>query len=782
MKKVVSLFFLIPTALVGISAFANPKGTVDDPWLIGSPTAKDVVAYTNDVNTLIIEGTGAITNYTWQGDVPWKDARGAIVRAEIVSGVTNVGGYTFYKCPNLKEVILPNTVTSIGDSAFAHCAAITKIDLPEGVTEIGESAFYVCENLRELTIPIGVKQINSLTFSWCGKLEALTLMSATPPSMDNENAFSNCTSLRAIYVPEESVDAYRQEANWSTFGERIQPMPPPGHRDNPWKIGSPNVNNVLAYIDDSTLFIEGTGAMMDFESKIETPWYNDCERFSKVEIDTGITHLSNYAFTGCGITKVISDATTPPQGGSSAFAEVSQGCKWIVPCGAINEYASANETFNWCFQGTFEEYYSVNIATAEHGRVSVNWSTRLFGGEEIKVTVVPDEQYYLASLVYFDGEEHNITTTKSFIMPKANVTVAAVFETAPQGSPFNPWKIGDGSDNVFAYTNDLHTLVIEGAGATKNFDVTKPDVPWLEFCTDITSVIVGPEVKYLGSGICLGMNNLSRIVIKSPTVIDIGASAFYSFGFHCIMCVPPGLKTSYEDRVLSWMFEGTIAEYYEVEVKPSENGRITVDKQFVLSKDERTVRVTAYPDANCRLSSLVYSDGEEHDITEALSFTMPKDRNVTLTAVFAKLGTKGYPWTVNDSVTAYLDEDGTLVIEGIGAVTSTPWASQSRVITSLWVAEGITDFGKSLSTLPNLNRINGLALMTFSSAAVGVAKASGITAFAVDSTTSTADLRFTVKTASSISADEKDWKTAAEIPVSVKAEGPAGFFVITPGG
>lgn len=41
---------------------------------------------------------------------------------------------------------------------------------------------------------------------------------------------------------------------------------------------------------------------------------------------------------------------------------------------------------------------------------------------------------------------------------------------------------------------------------------------------------------------------------------------------------------------------------------------------------------------------------------------------------------------------------------------------------------------------------NILGFTTFSSAAVGVAKASGITAFAVDSTTSTAALRFKVKT------------------------------------
>lgn len=784
MKRIVNLFFFVSALLSALSVFADvPDGSEGNPWLVGSPRAEDVVVYTNEVNTLIIKGTGAMVDYEWQGDVPWKGARGVIARVEICSGVTNIGGYAFYRCVALKSVTIPNSVTRIGASAFAHCSAIVDVEIPEGVTEIGESAFYSCGALKNFTIPAGVTQINALTFSWCENLEVLILMPTTPPLISSGSAFSNCTNLRMVYVPTESVEAYRQAPGWATFAERIQPIPPPGHRNNPWRIGSPNAKDILAYIEDNTLFINGKGAMIDFESETETPWHGRSMDISTIKIGAGITHLGDCAFANClGVTQISSVDEIPPQGGNGAFTAIPSHCRWLVPCGAVAAYTSANATFKWQFQGSFVEYYSVGITPAVHGKVSVNWSTLLFGGEEIQVTTVPDEQYYLASLIYFDGEEHDILKTMSFIMPKTDVTITATFETSAQGSPLNPWKIGDTSDDkVIAYTNNVSSLVIDGTGATKDFSSGYHNsVPWQEFRESITTIIVEPEVKYLGVNIFNGCDNLSRIILKSPTVINAGTSAFDFRSYKCIAYVPYGLKAGYEEKCKEqmWNFAGDFVEYYSVEVLPSENGSVTVDKPFVLTTDEKTVTAKAYPAENCRLVSLVYFDGENHDITETMRFTMPS-KNVTMTAVFAKLGTKGYPWQVNDNVTAYVEKDGTLVIEGVGAITSAPWKPQARGVIALQVGEGITDFGESLSTLPNLKRINGLALITFSSAAVGAAKAAGISAFAVDSETRMANLKFAVKTAPSIHTDKKDWQTAAEVPVAVRADGAAGFFVIT---
>lgn len=48
--------------------------------------------------------------------------------------------------------------------------------------------------------------------------------SITPPTMANINAFNNINSEAKIYVPDESVNAYKTATNWSTYASYIYPL------------------------------------------------------------------------------------------------------------------------------------------------------------------------------------------------------------------------------------------------------------------------------------------------------------------------------------------------------------------------------------------------------------------------------------------------------------------------------------------------------------------------------------------------------------------------------
>ena len=123
-----------------------------------------------------------------------------ITTLNIPSGTTKIGEYTFSNCSKLTSVTIPNSVTSIVDSAFYYCRGLTSVTIGNSVTEIGARAFHSCS-----------------------KLTSVTIQATIPPTLGGTSAFTN-TNNCPIYVPAESVDAYKTATNWSSLSDRIQPI------------------------------------------------------------------------------------------------------------------------------------------------------------------------------------------------------------------------------------------------------------------------------------------------------------------------------------------------------------------------------------------------------------------------------------------------------------------------------------------------------------------------------------------------------------------------------
>ena len=142
---------------------------------------------------------------------------------EIQNSVTTIGDYTFYVCEGLTSINIPNSVTSIGYHTFGYCRALTNIVIPDSVTSISNYTFYYCKGLTSVTIPGSVTSIGYGTFSDCTGLTSVRILATTPPSLGS-SAFNN-TNNCPIYVPAESLDAYKTATNWKTYASRIQPIP-----------------------------------------------------------------------------------------------------------------------------------------------------------------------------------------------------------------------------------------------------------------------------------------------------------------------------------------------------------------------------------------------------------------------------------------------------------------------------------------------------------------------------------------------------------------------------
>lgn len=110
--------------------------------------------------------------------------------------------------------------TSIGRYAFCYCSLLTSITIPNGITAIGSYGLFGCSSLSNVLIPSSLTVIDARAFTNSTNLTSITILTTTPPTLGDANAFEN-TNDCPIYVPAASVDAYKAATNWASLASRI---------------------------------------------------------------------------------------------------------------------------------------------------------------------------------------------------------------------------------------------------------------------------------------------------------------------------------------------------------------------------------------------------------------------------------------------------------------------------------------------------------------------------------------------------------------------------------
>lgn len=99
---------------------------------------------------------------------------------------------------------------------------ITQVEIEDTVTSIRQYAFSQCLELGSVVIPASVTDIGYCAFDSSYALNGVFCYATTPPAIGSY-AFDN-TNNCPIYVPAESVNAYRSASGWSDYASRIQAM------------------------------------------------------------------------------------------------------------------------------------------------------------------------------------------------------------------------------------------------------------------------------------------------------------------------------------------------------------------------------------------------------------------------------------------------------------------------------------------------------------------------------------------------------------------------------
>lgn len=195
---------------------------------------------------------------------------------EIQNAASNSSEGTFAKCTNLKKISLPETLLTIGSYAFYLCTSISTINLPTSIETIKNrafcdssisgdvilpnltnietrafggtninrildlgkitslygnnyNAFGVFENCKKLELAILPDTLTSLggyAISECSMLSTVICKAVTPPSTTT-NCFRGSLITQtsgSIYVPDDSVTAYKEASGWIYYVNVIKPI------------------------------------------------------------------------------------------------------------------------------------------------------------------------------------------------------------------------------------------------------------------------------------------------------------------------------------------------------------------------------------------------------------------------------------------------------------------------------------------------------------------------------------------------------------------------------
>lgn len=134
--------------------------------------------------------------------------------------ITSVNAACFASCSALTDVVLHEGIVSLRNSCFERCSSLKHITVPDSVTIIGSYCFQYDNNLDSVILGAGLQTIEAKAFTSC-KLSTIVSKAITPPSVADSQVFAY-TSIKTIYVPDASIDAYKSADIWSVYADRIK--------------------------------------------------------------------------------------------------------------------------------------------------------------------------------------------------------------------------------------------------------------------------------------------------------------------------------------------------------------------------------------------------------------------------------------------------------------------------------------------------------------------------------------------------------------------------------
>ncbi len=442
----------------------------------GSVTISSTISYQSttyivkNIGESAFSGCSNLTSVTIPNSVTSIDSEAFsgcrnLTSVTIPNSVTSIGYNAFYDCWGLSSVTIPNSVTSIGKLAFYNCIGLTSLTMSSNVTSIGNYAFGECKKLTTITIPKSVTSISYCAFYNCSGLTSVVAEMKIPFAFGS-SAFSGIASTCILTVPYGTKDAYIA-AGWTTsvFKGGIIEAPSPNIT-----FADANVKSLCVANWDT----DGDRELSEDEAAVVTDLgmvfkgNEDITSFNELQYFTGLTSISNGAFSGCSnlISVIMPDGIETI--GDYAF----------FSCKGLNSLALPNSVTS-IGNYAFEECHSLQTLVIPASVTSIGVSA--FG--------------YCDGLTSIKVEEDNL--------------------------------IYDSRDNCNAIIQKGKNILITGCLNT-NIPTTVRSIGQCAFrgCSGLTSVNIPSNIIEIGGSAFMGCANLETLMLPA-TISSIGGNAFW---------------------------------------------------------------------------------------------------------------------------------------------------------------------------------------------------------------------------------------------------------------
>lgn len=146
----------------------------------------------------------------------------ALSKISFHQGVKGIGNRAFLQTTNLNIILNCPNLETIELKGF-ESSGITAIDNLGVVKELTVNAFSYCYSLIYAKLPNTISSIGDNAFRGDSALKAITVEALTPPTLGS-NVFYATSSDLLIYVPDESVEAYKTATGWIDYADKIKPI------------------------------------------------------------------------------------------------------------------------------------------------------------------------------------------------------------------------------------------------------------------------------------------------------------------------------------------------------------------------------------------------------------------------------------------------------------------------------------------------------------------------------------------------------------------------------
>ena len=330
-----------------------------------------IIAYTAGHTTEDISGSWILVDIGW----------GAFTECNYIKNVNllniaNIEQVNFTYCNNLESINLEKTA-HIANNVLSYCDKLEAVDAPNAAF-IGEDTFcnnksmaYIKlgsdklttisrignnnENLNTIHIPSGVESIAN-SFNGNAMLAEVYCKATTPPAL--ADSFDSIPENATLYVPVESVDAYKSADGWNKFtivgyGEVVNEQP----NNEIWYTSSdsnviyPNNSDAFGANIESYTYSDGKG-VITFDgdvTSIDDDAFYYCDNLTSITIPNSVSKIGYTAFYRCyNLTSVYCTPITPPTTALDyydvwyAFDNNANDRKIYVPIEAVDAYRSAD--------------------------------------------------------------------------------------------------------------------------------------------------------------------------------------------------------------------------------------------------------------------------------------------------------------------------------------------------------------------------------------------------------------------------------------------------------